>query len=78
MVRLFKYAYIVFSIFAIYTAAPPYKLAIYNGAVAYAQAMKEACLHRNGPCGYAEAVWKSVSLQLDGSETSSAPISGNT
>ena len=78
MVRFFKYAFIAFSIFAIYTAAPPYKLAIYNGVVAYAQAMKEACLRRDGPCGYAEAIWKVVSLQLDSIETSRVPIAGDT
>ncbi len=78
MARLFKYAFVAFSMFAIYTAAPPYKLAMYKGAVAYAQAMKDACLRRDGPCGYAEAVWKSVSLQLDSIETSSEPIADDT
>ncbi len=78
MGRFFKYAFVAFSIFAIYTAAPPYRLAIYKGVVAYAQALKDACLRRDGPCRYAEAVWKSVSLQLDSIETSSEPIADDT
>lgn len=64
MVRLFKYAFVAFSMFAIYTAAPPNKLAMYSGLVAYGQAMREACLRPDGPCGYAVAVWRSVSTQL--------------
>ena len=65
MVRLIKYAIVGFSLFAIFTAAPTYKIAMYNGFVAYAQAMKEACVGRNGPCTYAEKVWKTVSSQLN-------------
>lgn len=65
MVRFIKYALVAFSMFAIYTAAPTDKLAMYSGLVAYGQAMREACLRRDGPCGYAVAVWRSVLTELD-------------
>ena len=74
MVKLFKYAFVAFSLFAIFTADPSYKQAMYSGVVAYAQGMKEACLKRDGPCSFAEAVWKSVSLRLDSIDTSGARI----
>ncbi len=77
MVRLLKYAFIAFNVFAIYTAAPSYKLAMYNGLIAYAQAMREACLRRDGPCGYAGAVWKAVSTELDRIEPSSKSIASD-
>ena len=63
MVRLAKLVIVGFSLFAIFTAAPAYKMAMYNGVMAYALAMKDACVRPNGPCSYAEKAWKSVSLQ---------------
>jgi len=38
---------------------------MYNGVLAYTQAMRDACVRPNGPCGYAKAIWKSVSAELD-------------
>ncbi len=78
MLKLFKYAFIVFSVFAIYSAPPEHKMAMYDGLIAYAQSMKEACLRRDGPCHHAEAVWQSATRELQGIKVSSAPKTDDT
>jgi len=56
MVSLLKVAFVGFSLFAIATAPPTYKLAMYRGVVAYAQAMKDACVRPDGVCAFAGAL----------------------
>ena len=65
MVKLLKYAFIGFSLYAILIAAPNDKIAMYNGVAAYALAMKQACVARNGPCTFAGRVWKDFTSQQE-------------
>jgi len=63
MFKILRFAFVAYSVFAIYTATPDAKATMLQGFWSYVNAMSDACTRSDSPCDHIRAAWESVHTQ---------------